>query len=289
MKKISLIIMTASMLCWGCTKVIKDEGSDIDTTGYTVLTAQIEDLELPGYDPSVALWSKDDKVVLFSNNHTEGVCWRVRMSSDGTDKAVFYGPLVTGQRIIGVFPYNHSLEYDGTSIICEVPGVQKYVSSNSATEHFLNYNPYVYGLVEDGEIDFKYACGLLEIDFDLAFPTAISSLIISSQSQFLSGRMSYNGETLTGTGASSNTILLDFDGNSYMSDVLTVYVVIRPATYNDLVISISMADGEKMSLDIPPTTIRRITSEHYTSGHITISSSDLPALDQEEGYWEEDK
>lgn len=289
MKKILLIALTICLFGPGCTKTVKDDGSDIDISGYTTLNAKIENLELPGYDPAVSLWSSHDQIALFSEDRDVAVIWKLRLSSDGSADATFYGPLVTGQKIFGVFPYDSSLEYNGVGVACELAGVQGINTEKSASEHFLDYNPHVYGMVEDGEIDFHYAYGLLKIDFDLAFPVQISGLSISDKSKYLSGRMMYDGMNLIETGASSNTIILDFAGENYMSDVLTAYAVIRPDTYEELEITITLADGEKISLKAPQLTIERISSEHFTAGHITISSSDLPSLEQEEGYWEEAK
>ena len=289
MKNISLIFFAICLLGTGCTKAIKDDGSDIDMSGYTTLKARIENLELSGYNPSVALWEKHDQVALFSDGRDKAVLWGIRLSSDGSAEATFYGPLVTGNKIFGVFPYDSSLEYNGTSVVCELAGVQKISPGKTATEHFLDYNPYIYGMVEDGEIDFHYAYGLLQIDFDLAFPVTLSGLSISDRSKCLSGRLMYDGRDLIETGASANTIIFDFEGENYQSDVLTTYVVMRPCTYEDLEVVIALADGDKIKLNVPPTTIQRISSENFTAGHITISSSDLPSLDQEEGYWEEYK
>ena len=289
MKNISLIFLAICFLGTGCTKAVKDDGSDIDMSGYTTLKACIENLELPGYNPSVALWSKYDQVALFSDQSAKAVLWNVRLSSDGKADAVFYGPLVTGKKIFGVFPYDSSLEYNGISVVCELAAVQKISLEKSVSEHFIEYNPYVYGMVADGEIDFHYAYGLLKIDFNLAYPVTISGLSISDRTQPLSGRMMYDGTDLMETGASSNTIMFDFEGKNYQSDVLTTYTVIRPGTYEDLEVVITLADNDKIKLNVTPVTIQRITSENFTAGHITISTSDLPSLDQEDGYWEEDK
>ena len=66
MKKILNIATVVILFTCGCTKLIKDDGAGIDTSGYTLLKAAIENLTLPGYNPSVALWSKDDQVGLFA-------------------------------------------------------------------------------------------------------------------------------------------------------------------------------------------------------------------------------
>ena len=289
MKNILSFITMVILFTCGCTKQIKDDGAGIDTSGHTLLQATIENLTLPGYDPSVALWSKDDQVGLFAAGQSKAVCWNVRVSSDGKPDAEFYGPLVKGDKIIGVFPFDPSVEYNGSAITCELPGVQKHQPSLSMTEFFLTYNPYVFGVADNGSIDFHYAFGLLEIDFDLAYPVEIAKLSIASETQFISGRMLYDGETLSGTGASSKTIILDFEDNTYMSPELKAYAVIRPAVYEDLSVTVATADGEEMTLKVPQTTIERISAGHFTAGHITVSSSDLPSLDQEDGYWEEEK
>ena len=289
MKKILSLTAIAILFTCGCTKLIKDDGSGIDTSGHTLLKATIENLTLPGYDPSVALWSKGHQVGLFTEGQSKAVCWDVRVSSDGKREAEFYGPLVKGEKIIGVFPYDSSVEYNGNAITCELSGVQKHLPGLSMTEFFLTYNPYVFGVANSGAIDFHYAFGMLEIDFDLAYPVEIVGLSISSDTQFISGRMLYDGDNLSETGASSRTIILDFESKTYMSPELKAYAVIRPAVYEDLSVTINMADGEEMRLKVPQTTIERISAGHFTAGHITVSSSDLPSLDQEDGYWEEEK
>ncbi len=287
-KTLSLTAVVILFTC-GCTKLTKDDGSDIDTSGHTLLKATIENLALPGYDPSVALWSKDDQMGLFTEGQSKAVCWDIRVSSDGKRDAEFYGPLVKGDKIIGVFPYDSSIEYNGSAITCELPGVQKHMPGMSMTDFFLAHNPYVFGVADNGSIDLHYASGLLEIDFNLAYPVEIAMLSIASDTQFISGRMLYDGETLSGTGAGSKTVILDFEDKAYMSPGLKAYAVIRPGVYEDFSVTIVLADGEKMTLKVPQTTIERISAGHFTAGHITVSSSDLPSLDQEEGYWEEDK
>lgn len=289
MKKILNIATVVILFTCGCTKLIKDDGAGIDTSGYTLLKAAIENLTLPGYDPSVALWSKDDQVGLFAEGQSRAVCWDVRVSSDGKRDAEFYGPLVKGDKIIGVFPYDSSVEYNGGAITCELPGVQKHLPDLSMTEFFLTYNPYVFGVADNGAIDLRYAYGLLEIDFDLAYPVEIARLSISSDTQFISGRMRYDCENLSGTGASSKTIILDLEGKTYMSTELKAYAVIRPGVYEDLSVTIGLADGGELTLNVPQTSIERISSGCFTAGHVTVSSSDLPSLDQEDGYWEEEK
>jgi hypothetical protein len=228
-------------------------------------------------------------VGLFAEGQSKAVCWDVRVSSDGKREAEFYGPLVKGEKIIGVFPYDSSVEYNGNAITCELSGVQKHLPGLSMTEFFLTYNPYVFGAADKGSIDFHYAFGLLEIDFDLAYPVEIARLSISSDTQFISGRMRYDCENLSETGASSKTIILDFEDNTYMSPELKAYAVIRPGIYEDLSVTIGLADEQELTLNVPQTSIERISARHFTAGHITVSSSDLPSLDQEDGYWEEEK
>ncbi len=287
MKLIIVSMITLSVFS-SCRKA--DTGADIDTSGYTFFDVNMESLAID--ETSEKTWREGDRIGVFGSEAGTNVGYYLRTASEGNTVAEFYGPLVKGESIRAYYPYTGALDADYSNIPCELPSLQDYEPSLSATEWFKAHTTRVFASLEDGILRFTYPFGILRITVAMDESLALTGAKLSSY-QDIAGifGIDENGRLLP-TSLSSDSILLDFDGSVHKSHTdgkfIELMFMLPPATYDagELVLTLSVQDADAMTIKLHALEIRRITSSDFTIEDILVGTSDIPDLDVETGYIE---
>ena len=274
-----------------CTGPLNDDGKDIVLDGHTLLKADIEALALPGYDTNEQLWNKGDKLGLYSDEGQINMEWNLRRSSEGAEKAEFYGPAITGKRIAGYYPFDASKRGNVEAIPCNLPTVQTYRPELSASEYLISTTECLHACLTDSTLHFTYPFGLLKVGFDLYEDIELVSLGVSCDSTIISGqlKMAYDGSVIREY-PGKKKINIDLGTDPVSTSEITggegAYVLIPPAAYNDMKVIVTTKDEKEMKFDIPAMEVKRIEEGNFTVLTVTISASGVDNLTQTEGYLE---
>ena len=118
---------------------VKDNGADIDLSGYTRFSVDMEEITLGDF-PGQRVWQDGDMIGVFGSEQGTNVGFFLKEASEGKTVAEFYGPLVKGSQVVAYFPYNRSVAMENGGLPCELATVQVFDKEQSAQSQFLAYS-----------------------------------------------------------------------------------------------------------------------------------------------------
>ena len=113
MRKITIAIISTVCLLTSCSVENGKDIFDVPYSGYTLFEADFEAVDMRG-ERTDFLWDIETGIGVFGSE--EGVNEKFTLKKAYDDKAFgeFYGPLVSGNKIMAYYPYSEGLSlYDG--------------------------------------------------------------------------------------------------------------------------------------------------------------------------------
>ena len=290
MKKIIILISCLAVL-FACE--VKDNGADINLSGYTRFRVDMEEISFPGDFPDQRVWHEGDMIGVFGSEQGTNVGFFLKEASEGETVAEFYGPLVKGAQITAYFPYNRSVQMENGGLPCELAAVQVFDKQRSAQAQFLAYSSRAFAVLDNNdELHFTYPFGVLEV------VVALDEAIIMTGAK-LAGTAPISGKFIVGAGngisttdLSYNDITLDFNGQEIPSregqQCAVLRFILPPALYSegDLVLQIQEKDGDIMEVQLEQVDVKRIDCSSFQISSVTVGVADIPELDIKDGYLE---
>ena len=272
---------------------VKDNGTDIDLSGYTRFNVDMEAISMSGDLTEQRAWNEGDMIGVFGSDQGDNVGFYLKEDSQGKTVADFYGPVVKGADIIAYFPYSRTVEKEAEGLPCELASQQILDTSQSSLEHFLAYSTRAFASLDDNkEFHFAYPFGMLEVVIGLDESIVMTGASLAG-SLPISGRFLVNaGLSVSATDLASEYISLDFNGQEIYSKVGDEYAVLRfvipPALYSagDLILKLQEKNGEVMEVQLGHVTVERVDCSSFSVSSITVGVSDIPELDINDGYLE---
>lgn len=272
---------------------VKDNGADIDVSGYTRFTVDMEAISMSGDVSDQRVWTEGDMIGVFGSEQGNNVGFYLKEDSEGKTIADFYGPVVKGNNVTAYFPYGRSVKKEADGLPCELSSLQNHDPELSAMSQFLAYSLRAFATLDgNGEFHFAYPFGMLEV------VVALDEAIVMTGASLkglvpLSGLFLVDEEyRITATDLSSENISLDFKGKEISSKVGDEYAVLRfvlpPASYSagDLILRLQEKGGEDMEVQLGHVSVERIDCSSFSVSSIIVGVSDIPELDINDGYLE---
>ena len=289
--KQTIILMACLTTFLSCE--VKDNGTDIDLSGYTRFNVDMEAISMSGDLTEQRAWNEGDMIGVFGSDQGDNVGFYLKEDSQGKTVADFYGPVVKGADIIAYFPYSRTVEKEAEGLPCELASQQILDTDQSSLEHFLAYSTRAFASLDDNkEFHFAYPLGMLEVVIGLDETIVMTGASLTG-SLPISGRFLVNaGLSVSATDLASEYISLDFNGQEIYSKVGDEYAVLRfvipPALYSagDLILKLQEKNGEVMEVQLGHVTVERVDCSSFSVSSITVGVSDIPELDINDGYLE---
>lgn len=282
-----IIPIVLCCLC-ACNKVTPDTGDDIDKSGHTLFSVDIENLSL-GQVKVPGKWESGDQIGVFGSESGSNLPYYLKRGGEGLQAAAFYGGLVKG-KVLAYAPYDQTAS--SPAVLCNLERVQQYEPDVDKTTWFLRYNPRTFAaLGEDGVLHFTYPMGLLSVRFEFKEVIEIQEIILSS-TQGISGTLEADWSgTVQPSALSHKDIALDLGGEIIPSKVGGTFseflFVLPPAVYADEALTLNvLTTGEEMVLPMRQLEIKRVESSDFPVCSVVVTSSDLPGYEKEDGYLE---
>lgn len=293
MRKSILYTTICAALLLSCE--MKDKGTDIDLSGYTTFKVDMEEISF-GSLPEDRVWQEGDMIGVFGSEQGENEGFYLKTSSEGETIAEFYGPLIKGNTIRAYFPYDGTLKDGVNGIPCNLSPVQAYDPQKNSVEFFKDCSQMAFSILDEtGKFYFRYPFGILEIHMALDTPVYMTGATLSGKNP-VSGVFEINEQGLpVPTDVSQNVITLDFDGAVVPSDDSGVPAVLRfvlpPAFYfaGELSLEVNVRDGHDFIVQLEDVTVERVDCSDFTVASITVGLSDIPGLEVEDGYLENEQ
>lgn len=293
MRKSILYTTLCAALLLSCE--MKDNGTDIDLSGHTIFKVDMEEIFFGGL-PEDRVWQEGDMIGVFGSEQGENEGFYLKTSSEGETIAEFYGPLVKGNTIRAYFPYDRTLKGGVNGIPCSLSPVQGYDPLKNSVEFFKDCSRMAFAVLDEtGEFHFRYPFGILEINMALDEPVAMTGASLSGKNP-VSGVFEINEQGLpVPTDVSQNVITLDFGGAVVPSDDSGVPAILRfvlpPAYYfaGDLSLEVNVQDGQDFIVLLEDVAVERVDCSDFTVSSTTVTLSDIPGLEVEDGYLENEQ
>jgi len=289
MKKIFCILIITLAFA-ACQKQNADSGSDIDTSGYTVFSANTEEVEMLG-SRSFKLWEDGDCIGLFGSTSGVNQKFFLKRSGVGKSDAVFYGPVVKGDAIFAYYPYSETAELENGKYPFMLSSVQDLNVESAADAFFACDSLSVASMNQAGKLDFKYPMGVLSVEFHFDEIINVKEISLTGKNP-ICGKMLVDAScNVTPSEVATKVISLDLDGQIVPSKVGEVYTpfyfVLPPAVYafKNLTLNVK-TDKEDMTITLKETTVPRVKACDFKVASVEITSSDLPGFNKEDGYLE---
>ncbi len=280
-----------------------ENGSGAGASGSTVLTASIEDLVLTskvvitpdeGGEPALQseteeanahVWVKTDKLGVFGSESGNNAKYTLFNESVDRSEGRFYGPEVVGD-VYAYYPWVEGATSEGSQLSLSFPSEQKY-NADVKTQFAQNTTVFVAKAV-DGTLEFKHPMGCFGIG--IKGDVDIYSVTLTSKSKPLSGTLGLDFENdfaVTTVNNSSRTVKLVLEEPVHvdMYEPTLFYVMLPPATYDDLAISIDTNEGTFGKVLIGEYQVERLSMTDFdgTVGNATIAAEfELLSLNEEQ-------
>lgn len=285
------IIPIAAALCLlGCNKQIPDDGADIDKSGHTLFSVDIENLSIGG-GQIPGKWNDGDRIGVFGSELGKNVPYYLKRGGEGLQAAAFYGGVVKGN-VLAYAPYEDGVEDVNGAIPCYLEHEQEFAPDAGKAEWFLGYNPRTFAVPGADEIlHFQYPMGLMAVHFDFTDPVLIYSISLSS-TKGLSGWMSIGPDgNVQPSDISHKEINLNLKAKSVSTKTdgksTEFLFALPPGKYTDGSLSINaVTPDEEIVVNIHDVEVKRVDSADFPVVDVTIHTSDIPAYDKIDGYLE---
>lgn len=282
-----IIPIVLCCLC-ACNKEIPDNGADIDKSGHTLFSVDIENLSL-GQVNIPGKWEGGDQIGVFGSESGSNVPYYLKRGGEGLQAAAFYGELVRGN-VLAYAPYDKAAT--SPAVLCSLERLQQYQPDVDKTEWFIRYNPRTFAVPgEDGVLHFTYPMGLMSVKFEFKDLIEIKEIYLSS-TEGISGYLEadWNGN-IRPSALSHKEIVLDLGGEtvpSKVEDTLSEFLfVLPPAVYGEDELTLNVVTTvEEMIIHLQQLEIKRIENVYFPVCSIVVTSSDLPGYQKEDGYLE---
>ena len=289
MKKI-IILMSCLAVLFACE--VKDNGADIDLSGYTRFSVDMEEITLGDF-PDQRAWQDGDMIGVFGSEQGTNVGFFLKEASEGKTVAEFYGPLVKGSQVVAYFPYNRSVAIENGGLPCELAQVQVFDKEQSAQLQFLAYSSRAFAVLDNNEeLHFAYPFGVLEVVVALDEAILMTGAKLSGVNP-ISGKFIIDAVGgISTTDLSCKNITLDFKGQEILSregeQCAVLRFVLPPDAYSEgeLVLQIQEKDGDIMEVHLEQVDVNRIDCSSFQISSVTVGLSDIPELDIKDGYLE---
>ena len=287
MRYITLTILSALCLLSSCTV---DEGKDIfdvPYTGYTLFEADFESVDMLGSESSFVMTTQNG-VGIFGSEKGVNEKYTLKKAFDGKAAGEFYGPVVSGDRIMAYYPYSEGMNlYDGT-LPSTISPIQSYSQEVSVLDHFLAYSGYAYAFAQnDNKLRFGYVSGLLAIEVAFIEAVTITSLELVSAETHISGMGKVNPDMTVSIGESGSKSLKVGFGDGLISNVggkASVYpVVLSAGSYENIKLSLNTVEMGEIVCELDPFTIERISAGDYKVTELVVKVGALGGFEVEGG------
>ena len=251
MKSLFSIVAIFSLALVSCTERIPEsQMPDVDNGVITMITASVEPLELKGV-PGVGnyQWNETHTIGIYGTAVGENECYLPVNTTLGGSEAQFFGNEVGGDMTI-YMPYVSGGSEAACSGRVTVPVAQNYYAD--ALDHFM-YNSTFLATARVGEVTFGYNAGLLKIalKYDIENVKSVAVMVGNlttdgTYDDYLAGDIAVDADTEQFLVNGSNRLVVSNipEGlNSTIAEPATVWAVLAPGVYQNLVIEITNEAG----------------------------------------------
>lgn len=292
-KNLYILLALASIAAASCKKGASDDGSDIDTSGFTVFDVNTEQIDIVEGQSFRDKWAEGTFLGLFSDNVLDdaNAQYVLKRSGIGKSTARFYGPLLQGENVLAYTPYAADKALEDGKLPMFLAAEQKYSKTNTATAQFLQYCTETYAFSDDNNVlDFRYPYGVISFQLELDQPIQVDSMILSCDWGIANRLLLDEQEKLHPSSISSKSISLCFDtpvssqeGTKYTS----FFFIAPPGQYKSQTLTLYIKAGvESMSLKLNALEVERVKAEDFRITSIVIKSGDIPGFEKIDGFLE---
>ena len=273
MKKIFSLFAIAvlGLTTVGCTEDTVDEKPQAPTVdGVTMLVAKPEVFAIKhGQETSTELesrtWAAEAKVGVYGTTMGNNVEYKLFSSYAGATEGTFYGNEVQGE-IYAYYPYYAGSKRNGSQVTLMLPENQVYNADFG--QQMTDYNPTLVAKATTGEIEFNYLVGALGVQVQGG--ALVKTIKVSSENSALAGVVAVDfarDYNVVAVEESVKSVTLDCgDGVlTSLDEPTTFYVLVPPATYTDLSVTVTVDGGEFTKAVEGSYTIARLTAVDTTT------------------------
>ena len=273
MKKIFSLFAIAilGLTTVGCTEDAVEEKPAVPTVdGVTMLVAKPEVFAIKcGQQTSTEVesrtWAAEAKVGVYGTTMGNNVEYKLFSSYAGTVEGAFYGNEVQGE-IYAYYPYYAGSKRNGSQITLMLPENQVYNADFG--QQMTTYNPTLVAKATTGEIEFNYLAGALGVQVQGG--ALVKKIKVSSENSALAGLVAVDFArdfNVVAVEESVKSVTLDCGEGvlTSLDEPTTFYVLVPPATYTDLSVTVTVDGGEFTKAVEGSYTIARLTAVDTTS------------------------
>ena len=287
MRYITLTILSALCLLSSCSVEEGKDIFDVPYTGYTLFEADFESVDMLGSESSFVM-SPQNGIGVFGSEKGTNEKYTLKKAFDGKAAGEFYGPVVSGEKIMAYYPYTEGMNlYDGT-LPYTISPAQSYSQNVSVLDHFLAYSEYAYAFAQnDNKLRFGYVSGLLAVEVAFVEAVTITSIELISAEANISGVGKVHSDMTASIGESgSKHLKVDFGDGIISKDGVksSIYrVVLSAGNYENLKLSLNTVEMGEIVCELDPFTIERISSGDYKVTELVVKVGALGGFEVEGG------
>ena len=287
MRYITFTILSAASLLASCSVEGGKDIFDVPYVGYTLFESDFEAVDMLGSESDFVM-SAQNGIGVFGSEKGSNEKYTLKKSFDGKAAGEFYGPVVSGERIMAYYPYSEGMNlYDGT-LPYTISPIQSYSQEVSVLDHFLAYSEYAYAFAQnDNKLRFGYVSGLLAIEVAFVEAVTITSIELISADANIAGMGKVNPDMTVSVGASgSKHLKVDFaDGIISKTDGKTaIYpVVLSAGNYENIKLSLNTVEMGEIVCELEPFTVERISAGDYKVTELVVKVGALGGFEVEGG------
>ena len=273
MKKIFSLFAIAvlGLTTVGCTENAVEEKPSVPTVdGVTMLVAKPEVFAIKcGQETSTEVesrtWTADAKIGVYGTTMGNNVEYKLFNSYEGAAEGAFYGKEVQGE-IFAYYPYYAGSKRNGSQVTLMLPENQVYNADFG--QQMTDYNPTLVAKATTGEVEFNYLAGALGVQVQGG--ALVKTIKVSSENSALAGVVAVDFDRdydVVAVEESIKSVTLDC-GEGVMTSLdepTTFYVLVPPATYGDLSVTVTVDGGEFTKAIEGSYTIARLTAVDTTT------------------------
>lgn len=285
MRYITLAIISVMCLLASCSVEGGKDIFDVPYTGYTLFEADFENVDMLG-EQSDFLLNIQDGIGVFGSGQGVNEKYTLKKAFDGKAAGEFYGPVVSGEKIMAYYPYTEGMNlYDGT-LPYTISPAQSYSQNVSVLDHFLAYSEYAYAFAQnDNKLRFGYMSGLLVFEVAFVEPVTVTSIELISEGANIAGMGKVNPDKTVSMGESgSKHLTVDF-GEGIISNVdgkSSIYPVVLPAgNHENIKLVLNTVEMGEILCVLAPFAIERISAGDYRVTELVVKVGALGGFEVE--------
>lgn len=271
---IRILLLLCSVIAMSCGAEPADPFDDVRLPEHTVFAADFKALTFADTSRTPT-WAKGDCIGIFGSEQGQNERYVLKKAGDGQQKAEFYGPEVSGERIRAYYPYAEGYELHDGHLSFEMLPDQEWSGETTLHQQYLRYVKTAFAFSNGTDtLTFAYPQGLMTFRFFFEKDVKITGLVLTSPSRNLAGTGYVTDDWIVEMKSAVN-YPVTLDCGDGVSPAAYVFPVVLPAgSYEDLRLAVHVGGTDPYVCHLEPVEIPVNFSGDLAMTEVSVSIGD---------------